>query len=67
MCARRTTHLLVMKRILEYLLGSADHGLLLHSTNSPTVAITYYDVDCVGCPDSRRYITSCRHIIVSPH
>jgi hypothetical protein len=49
----REPHLTVMKRILRYLRGMLDFGLLLRrSSNSDLVICT--DVDWVGCLDTRR-------------
>jgi hypothetical protein len=46
-------HLMVMKRILCYLRGTPDFGLLLcRSSNSDLVV--YTDIDWAGCPYTRR-------------
>jgi hypothetical protein len=42
-----------MKRILCYLRGTPDFGLLLHRSSSSDLVI-YTDVDWAGCPDTRR-------------
>jgi hypothetical protein len=49
----REPHLTGLKRILRYLHGTLDYGLLLWS--SPTSELVVYtDPDWVGCPDTRR-------------
>jgi hypothetical protein len=49
----REPHLTALKRILRYLHGSLDYGLLLRS--SPTSELVVYtDADWVGYPDTRR-------------
>jgi hypothetical protein len=42
-----------MKRILRYLQGTPDYGLLLRHSSSSDLVI-YTDADWVGCPDTRR-------------
>jgi hypothetical protein len=42
-----------MKRILHYLQGTLNYGLLLCHSNSFDLAI-YTDDDCAGCLDTRR-------------
>jgi hypothetical protein len=42
-----------MKRILCYLCGTPDFGLLLRRSSSSDLVV-YTDVDWVGCPDTRR-------------
>jgi hypothetical protein len=49
----RESHLTVMKRILRYLRGTSDYGLLLRRSRS-TDLVVYTDADWVGCPDTRR-------------
>jgi hypothetical protein len=49
----RVPHLSHVKRILRYLKGTLDHGLLLNSS-SPTSLTVYSDADWAGCPDTRR-------------
>jgi hypothetical protein len=45
----REPHLIALKRILRYLRGSLDYGLLLRP--SPTLELVVYtDVDWAGCP-----------------
>ncbi|KAJ4807334.1 Gag/pol [Rhynchospora pubera] len=48
-----TVHWSSVKRILRYLKGSADHGLLLKPSASPLLH-AYTDSDWAGCPDDRR-------------
>jgi hypothetical protein len=49
----REPHLTALKRILRYLRGSLDYGLLLRP--SPTSELVVYtDADWAGCPDMRR-------------
>ena len=42
-----------VKRILRYLTGTIDHGLLL-SPGSLDKMVVYSDTDWAGCPDTRR-------------
>ncbi|KAJ4746261.1 Gag/pol [Rhynchospora pubera] len=48
-----TTHWIAVKRILRYLKGTLDHGLLF-KTSSPLTLHAYSDSDWAGCPDDRR-------------
>jgi hypothetical protein len=41
-----------MKRILCYLHGTPDYGLLLRCSSSSN-HVVYADADCAGCPDTR--------------
>jgi hypothetical protein len=41
-----------MKRILCYLHGTLDYGLLLRCSSSSD-HVVYADADCAGCPDTR--------------
>jgi hypothetical protein len=50
----REPHLTAMKRILRYLQGTPDYGLLLRRSSSSDLII-YTDADWVGCPDTRRF------------
>jgi hypothetical protein len=53
----REPHLTALKRILRYLRGSLDYGLLLRP--SPTSELVVYtDADWAGCPDTRRSTSS---------
>jgi hypothetical protein len=49
----REPHLTAMKRILRYLQGMPDYGLLLRRSSSSDLVI-YTDADWAGCPDTRR-------------
>jgi hypothetical protein len=48
-----TPHLAHVKRILRYLKGTLDHGLLINSS-SPTSLTVYSDADWAGCLDTLR-------------
>jgi hypothetical protein len=50
----REPHLTAMKRILRYLRGTLDFGLLRHSL---TTDLVYIDADWIGFPDTRRSTT----------
>jgi hypothetical protein len=49
----RESHLTAMKRIMRYLRGTPDYGLLLLRSRSTDLAI-YTDADWASCPDTRR-------------
>jgi hypothetical protein len=49
----REPHLAAIKRLLRYLRGTVDYGLLLHRSTSSELVV-YTDADWVGCPDTRR-------------
>jgi hypothetical protein len=49
----RDSHYQLIKRILRYLKGTLDLGLVLHSTSSHSL-VAYSDADWAGCPDTRR-------------
>ncbi|WVZ78827.1 hypothetical protein U9M48_026477 [Paspalum notatum var. saurae] len=49
----RMPHLALIKRILRYLRGTLDHGLILHRTD-PSALVVYTDADWAGCPDTRK-------------
>jgi hypothetical protein len=49
----RESHLTALKRLLRYLRGTIDYGLLLHRSSSADLVV-YTDADWVGCPDTRR-------------
>jgi hypothetical protein len=59
---------MVMKRIMCYLLGTPDYGLLLRRSSSSDLVV-YTDVDRAGCPDTRRsmsgYVVLLRDNLVS--
>jgi hypothetical protein len=46
-------HLTAMKRILRYICGTPDFGLLLRRSSSSDLVV-YTDADWAGCPDTRR-------------
>ena len=54
----REPHLTVLKRILRYLRGIVDFGLLLHRQSSSTELVVYTDADWAGCPDTRSSTSS---------
>ncbi|WVZ70673.1 hypothetical protein U9M48_019316 [Paspalum notatum var. saurae] len=47
----REPHLTTLKRLLRYLRGTADHGLLLHRSSFAELVVY---TDWAGCPDTRR-------------
>jgi hypothetical protein len=49
----RELHLTAMKRILRYLQGMPDYGLLLRRSSGSDLVV-YTDADWAGCPDTRR-------------
>jgi hypothetical protein len=49
----RESHLTALKRLLRYLRGTVDYGLLLHQSSSAELVV-YTDADWAGCPDTRR-------------
>jgi hypothetical protein len=49
----REPHLTAMKRILHYLQGTPDYGLLLRRSSSSDLVV-YMDADWTGSPDTRR-------------
>lgn len=53
MQAPRDAHWNLVKRILRYLRGSINHGILI-SANQSMELLAYSDADWVGCPDTRR-------------
>jgi hypothetical protein len=46
-------HLAALKRLLRYLRGTVDYGLLLHQSTSSELVV-YTDADWAGCPDTWR-------------
>jgi hypothetical protein len=46
-------HLTATKRILRYLQGTLDLGLLLHRTSTSDLVV-YTDADWADCPDTHR-------------
>ncbi|WVZ89817.1 LOW QUALITY PROTEIN: hypothetical protein U9M48_036175 [Paspalum notatum var. saurae] len=57
MHAPREPHLAALKRILRYIHGTLDLGLLLRPSASPGLVVCS-DVDWAGCPDTRKSISS---------
>jgi hypothetical protein len=49
----RDSHLTAMKRILRYLRGTPNYGLLLRRSGSTDLTV-YTDANWAGCPDTRR-------------
>ncbi|WVZ97604.1 LOW QUALITY PROTEIN: hypothetical protein U9M48_043124 [Paspalum notatum var. saurae] len=49
----REPYLTALKRLLRYLRGTVDYGLLLHRSSSAEL-VYYTDADWAGCPDTRR-------------
>ena len=49
----REAHLVAAKRILHYLQGTLDFGLVI-PRSTPTQLVVYTDADWAGCPDTRR-------------
>jgi hypothetical protein len=49
----REPHLAALKRLLRYLQGTADYGLLLHRSTFSELVV-YTDAYWAGCPDTRR-------------
>jgi len=49
----RESHLTALKRLLRYVRGTIDYGLLLHPSSSAELVV-YTDADWAGCPDTRR-------------
>jgi hypothetical protein len=61
-------YLTAIKRILRYLQGTSDYGLLLRRSSGSDL-IVYTDVDWAGCPDTHRstsgYVVFLRDNLVS--
>jgi hypothetical protein len=47
------SHLAMLKRLLRYVRGTVDFGLVLHQSPSAELVV-YTDADWAGCPDTRR-------------
>jgi hypothetical protein len=50
------THWSLVKRILRYIWGTLDYGILIHSSSDLSLNV-YCDADWAGCPDDRRSTT----------
>jgi hypothetical protein len=50
----REPHLTTLKRLLRYLCGTVDYGLLLHRSSSAELVV-YTNADWAGCLDTRRF------------
>ncbi|XP_076946700.1 receptor-like protein EIX2 [Bidens hawaiensis] len=57
MHAPRTHHFLALKRILRYVKGTIDLGILMQPFRHFTL-VAYTDADWAGCPDTRRSTSS---------
>jgi len=49
----RESHLAALKRLLRYVRGTVDLGLVLHLSSSAELVV-YTDADWTSCPDTRR-------------
>ena len=52
----RESHIAALKRLLRYVRGTVDLGLVLHRSSSAELVV-YTDADWAGCPDTRRSIS----------
>ncbi|CAL8171708.1 unnamed protein product [Prunus armeniaca] len=57
MSAPRSSHMIVVKRILLYIKETLDFGLTLRPQSQPSSICAYSNADWVGCPNSRRSTT----------
>jgi hypothetical protein len=53
MHAPRDSHFSLIKRVLRYLKGTLDLGLVLYRSSTHSL-VAYSDADWAGCPDTRR-------------
>ncbi|XP_049374845.1 uncharacterized mitochondrial protein AtMg00810-like [Solanum verrucosum] len=53
------THMHCINCIFRYLKGTLTYGLTLRASSPTSMVIAYFDVDWVGCPDSRRSTSGC--------
>jgi hypothetical protein len=49
----RESHLAALKRLLRYIRGTVDFGLVLHRSSAELVV--YADAAWAGCPDTHRF------------
>ncbi|CAL8085814.1 unnamed protein product [Prunus armeniaca] len=54
MSSPRAPHLIAAKRILRYVKGTLDHGLVFRPQPLTARLCAYSDADWAGCPDTRR-------------
>jgi hypothetical protein len=47
------SHIAALKRLLRYVRGTVDFGLVLHRSPFAELVV-YIDADWAGCPDTRR-------------
>jgi hypothetical protein len=52
-CMIHESHLAALKRLLRYVRGTVDFGLVLHRSPSAELVV-YTDADWAGCPDTHR-------------
>lgn len=53
----REPHLNAIKRLLHYLHGTLDYGLLLHHSASTSELVVYIDANWTDCLDTQRSIS----------
>ncbi|XP_021721680.1 uncharacterized protein LOC110689249 [Chenopodium quinoa] len=49
----KESHMATLKRVIQYVQGTIDHGLHLYPSSISSL-VSYTDADWVGCPDTRR-------------
>jgi hypothetical protein len=54
----RESHLAALKRLLRYVQGTVDFGLVHHRSPSAELVV-YTDADWAGCPNTRRSTSGC--------